>query len=1069
MACVFSQLAAKFAFIPPSPPTYQVKDDNSGKLKLLSSSSVPVADDPSLDVLLIDTKLGNKIVGFYFKNPYARLTLLYSHGNAVDLGQLYDLFVQLKVNLRVNLMGYDYSGYGASAGKPSESNTYADIEAVYQCLQTEYGISQEDLILYGQSVGSGPTLHLAAKLPRLRGVVLHSGILSGLRVLCHVKSSLIIGIRTDGLLVDTVGNEHQEDSEGEVPCPCNTCKSLSNFCFALASISKLKVGRNRIEHFNQGTEDDVVDWLHGNGLWKMAREPAHFSWILAKLFKLRSEVSELFCSIRNWTQINARWIWDNIRCRRRRLPTKDRLTRFGIAVDSGCGLCRSGFESRDHIFSDCAFAVGVWHAILHACGLSQEPLCWNDLICWLMLNLKGKSLLVQILKLTWSEFIYFIWKERNHKLFRGKDQTMASGPRITRRTPTIHHITNSAGDIDNENDMVDSSRYTVHLLPTSDNQPMPMEIAMQSVGTDDQYVSDSMFTGGYNRVTRAHSKKIINSDPATVVAEGSFFEIPGCGSKMMTNLQGVDVFPRECGFRICKDCYIDAIATGDGFCPGCKEHYRVSDVSEMAPASNVRLSKSSRRMPVVESTEPLMRSHSNDDHKLFPEKQWKPLTQKSSIRSAILSPYRLLILIRIVVLGLFLQWRISHPNEDAIWLWFMSVICEIWFAFSWLLDQLPKLCPLDRAVDLDALQEKFKKPSSNNPSGISDIPGIDVFVSTADPEKEPPLVTANTILSILAAEYPVEKLACYVSDDGGALLTFKAMAEAGSFARIWVPLCRKHEIQPRNPEFYFNLKRDPCKNKVRLDFVRDHRQVKREYYEFKVSINGLSDSIRQCSDAFNKREEVKILKRWREDNSDEPMETLKIPKATWMADRTHWPGTWTVPAPEHSRGDHASIIQMMDPPRGEPQNGTEGDGNSMDPSEVDIRLPMLVYVTREKRPGYDHNKKAGAMNALVRASAIMSNGPFILNLDCDHYVYNSLALREGICFMMDRDGERICYVQFPQRFEGFDPFDRYANHNTVFFDVNMRTLDGLQGPVYVGTGCLFRRTALYGFEPHPSI
>lgn len=271
---------------------------------------------------------------------------------------------------------------------------------------------------------------------------------------------------------------------------------------------------------------------------------------------------------------------------------------------------------------------------------------------------------------------------------------------------------------------------------------------------------------------------------------------------------------------------------------------------------------------------------------------------------------RLLILIRIVVLGLFLEWRISHPNEEAIWLWLMSVVCEIWFAFSWLLDQLPKLSPVNRDVDLNALQEKFEKPSPNNPSGRSDLPGIDVFVSTADPEKEPPLVTANTILSILAAEYPVEKLACYVSDDGGSLLTFEAMAEAASFARIWVPFCRKHEIQPRNPESYFNLKRDPYKNKVRRDFVRDRRRVKREYDEFKVRINGLSDSIRRRSDAFNTREEVKILKRWREDNSDEPMETLKIPKATWMADSTHWPGTWTVPAPEHSRGDHASIIQV---------------------------------------------------------------------------------------------------------------------------------------------------------------
>ena len=157
---------------------------------------------------------------------------------------------------------------------------------------------------------------------------------------------------------------------------------------------------------------------------------------------------------------------------------------------------------------------------------------------------------------------------------------------------------------------------------------------------------------------------------------------------------------------------------------------------------------------------------------------------------------------------------------------------------------------------------------------------------------------------------------------------------------------------------------------------------------------------------------------------------------------------------------------MLAPPNSEPVYGAEADGeNLIDTTEVDTRLPMLVYVSREKRPGYDHNKKAGAMNALVRTSAIMSNGPFILNLDCDHYIYNSLALREGMCFMLDRGGDRICYVQFPQRFEGIDPNDRYANHNTVFFDVSMRALDGLQGPVYVGTGCIFRRTALYGFSP----
>jgi hypothetical protein len=155
---------------------------------------------------------------------------------------------------------------------------------------------------------------------------------------------------------------------------------------------------------------------------------------------------------------------------------------------------------------------------------------------------------------------------------------------------------------------------------------------------------------------------------------------------------------------------------------------------------------------------------------------------------------------------------------------------------------------------------------------------------------------------------------------------------------------------------------------------------------------------------------------------------------------------------------------MLKPPSPDPLMGGRDD-KIIDFSEVDTRLPMFVYVSREKRPGYDHNKKAGAMNALVRSSAILSNGPFILNLDCDHYIYNCKAVREGMCFMMDRGGEDICYIQFPQRFEGIDPSDRYANHNTVFFDGNMRALDGLQGPFYVGTGCMFRRFALYGFDP----
>lgn len=58
-------------------------------------------------------------------------------------------------------------------------------------------------------------------------------------------------------------------------------------------------------------------------------------------------------------------------------------------------------------------------------------------------------------------------------------------------------------------------------------------------------------------------------------------------------------------------------------------------------------------------------------------------------------------------------------------------------------------------------------------------------------------------------------------------------------------------------------------------------------------------------------------------------------------------------------------------------------------------------------------------------------------MDCDHYINNSKALREAMCFMMDPiSGKKICYVQFPQRFDGIDRHDRYSNRNVVFFDVS---------------------------------
>ncbi|XP_058102055.1 uncharacterized protein LOC131246165 [Magnolia sinica] len=236
MGGVTSSMAAKFAFFPPNPPSYKlVMDEVAG---LFTLSCFPHREN--VDVLKLPTRRGTEIVAVYVRNPMATSTLLYSHGNAADLGQMYELFVELSIHLKVNLMGYDYSGYGQSSGKPSEHNTYADIEAAYKCLEENYGAKEEEIIVYGQSVGSGPTLDLATRLPQLRAVVLHSPILSGLRVMYPVKRTYWFDIYKN---IDKI--------------PLVNCPVL-------------------VIH---GTSDEVVDCSHGKQLWELCKEKYEPLWL----------------------------------------------------------------------------------------------------------------------------------------------------------------------------------------------------------------------------------------------------------------------------------------------------------------------------------------------------------------------------------------------------------------------------------------------------------------------------------------------------------------------------------------------------------------------------------------------------------------------------------------------------------------------------------------------------------------------------------------------------------------------------------------------------------------------
>lgn len=199
LCCLFccppcpGRIASKLAFLPPE-PSYDLKaeDDASsggagaGKfaLTLLDRADWQYGDREKecFEAFYARSSRGNRIACLFVKcSTNARFTLLFSHGNAVDLGQMTSFFIGLGQRINCNIFSYDYSGYGMSTGKPTEKNLYADIDAAWQALRTRYGISPENIILYGQSIGTVPTVDLASRY-EVGAVILHSPLMSGMRV-----------------------------------------------------------------------------------------------------------------------------------------------------------------------------------------------------------------------------------------------------------------------------------------------------------------------------------------------------------------------------------------------------------------------------------------------------------------------------------------------------------------------------------------------------------------------------------------------------------------------------------------------------------------------------------------------------------------------------------------------------------------------------------------------------------------------------------------------------------------------------------------------------------------------
>lgn len=191
----------------------------------------------SEEVIKITTADGVQIAAVYLLNPAAEFTILYSHGNAEDLGTVRWVLEQIH-DRGYSVFAYDYRGYGVSDGRATEKGAYRDIEAAYGYLTGELGVAEPKVILMGRSVGAAVALDLAAK-KQVAGLILESPFLTAFRTVTRIPIAPFDKFRN----IDKIGRAR---------CP------------------KL---------FIHGRSDSIVPFAHGRKLFEMAGQPKMNLWV----------------------------------------------------------------------------------------------------------------------------------------------------------------------------------------------------------------------------------------------------------------------------------------------------------------------------------------------------------------------------------------------------------------------------------------------------------------------------------------------------------------------------------------------------------------------------------------------------------------------------------------------------------------------------------------------------------------------------------------------------------------------------------------------------------------------
>ena len=144
----------------------------------------PSSYQTNQDFVKLKSRDRTQITGIYLPLPKAEYTILYSHGNGEDLGEILPRLRDLR-DIGFNIFSYDYQGYGTSQGRPSVAGAYQDVNAAYEYLTQKLGIPANKIIVYGRSVGGGPSVDLASRQP-VAGLVIESSFTTAFRVVTGI-------------------------------------------------------------------------------------------------------------------------------------------------------------------------------------------------------------------------------------------------------------------------------------------------------------------------------------------------------------------------------------------------------------------------------------------------------------------------------------------------------------------------------------------------------------------------------------------------------------------------------------------------------------------------------------------------------------------------------------------------------------------------------------------------------------------------------------------------------------------------------------------------------------------